>query len=156
MRISAQLKKLIKVAKRTDVRSRKDFKKAGFRLREINSGCFRTVYKVKGLPVVIKIPMTSCHHGAAEYRRTQKYIRLKRYTVLRRYVPNIYHYNRKTGITIMHYYNPVPNTNYYTVMIDFIRKMYNDIASPRFGGDIYPPNCGLDSWGNIKVVDWGI
>lgn len=123
----------------------------------LGEGCFREAHRILDTNLVVKFPQvldcTSREHGRKEMRHIKRALR---FSSLRRYVPVIYYFNHKTTVTLMRFYSPVPNDDYYSGVCDCLGPLYTDIFHPRGGDDIGQSNCGLDTNGNVKILDWGI
>jgi len=73
---------------------------------------FREVYKVTGLPLVVKFPLCEGDDDEASYRagkhhstmEVRKIEQLWKTRWMRKYLPKIYHHDRETGVLVMHYY----------------------------------------------------
>jgi len=78
-------------------------------MRLLGKGLFRTGYKVKGCDLVIKFPgceVEDLWHSRQEVRRLN---RLKKAGVLREFLPEIFFYDKKTGVIAMRYYREFVN-----------------------------------------------
>lgn len=124
-------------------------------LQYIGSGCSRCVYKVGGLPLVVKFDqgprsgsMTQAECEAISYK---KLMSISRYKRLRKYLPKLYYFDKKTGHSLMHYYDrPCSNDKCREVSKEFM-----DTLSVDNDMDIYPPNVRASRRGVPKVIDMG-
>jgi hypothetical protein len=116
-----------------------DFKAAGIRLRYIDEGAFRQVYKVSGCPLVVKFPLDKdgIQHSVSEIRRIRQLGRIKE---LVPHLPKIHYFDRKSGVLVTHFY-PRPKNDAETVELlgKVIKKLVSRIA--RVGmSDIHADN----------------
>lgn len=83
-----------------------DFKLLGIRLRKLGSGAFRTVYEIRGLPLVIKFPLPGTDfilnkiHTRTELARIKKF---KKFRWMRKHLPRVYYSNPVTGVSIVEF-----------------------------------------------------
>ena len=83
-----------------------DFKKLGIVVKPIGAGAFRTVYRVKDTPLVVKFPLPGTDfvinkiHSRTELGRIKKF---RRFGWMRKYLPKVYYHNSKTGVSIIEY-----------------------------------------------------
>ncbi len=90
-----------------------DLRAAGVSLRLLGSGLYRDGYKVKDCDLVLKFPRKIAlksgkkslaegrKHSAAEIRRLR---RLRQVTCLDKFLPEIFYYDKKSGVIGMKYY----------------------------------------------------
>jgi hypothetical protein len=86
------------------------------KLRFLGKGLFREGFKVVNSDVVVKFPLEFSMndddptegriHSKQEIRRLK---RLKKEGTLKRYLPEIFYYNTKTGVIAMRYYEEFDN-----------------------------------------------
>lgn len=89
-----------------------------FKLQFLGDGAYRTVYRIEGTELVVKFPKPGegadegdddgddgTRHTRAEMRRLT---RLKKFKSLRRYLPVVYHYDKKNAIVVMRHYDELP------------------------------------------------
>ena len=143
------------------------------KLKFIGDGAFRKVYRIVGTEFVVKFP--SCRsndidkeHSRIEYQRCYDIMHQERWYLLRRYTPKVYYYNPKTGVLLMHYYEPVAkdtqeDTPYVTPSVnrdvEWIQRLVELVCrEDDFGwwGDISPKNLGVDKNGGYRFIDMGL
>lgn len=93
------------------------FENIGLTLEPLANGAFRETAKVKGLPLVVKFPLSddddtdsyawAKRHTTSEARKVEI---LSTFKELRPYLPKIYYHNRETGIMVMRYYPKFENS----------------------------------------------
>ena len=136
-----------------------EIKKLGIKLRSLGSGAYRYVYKVVGLPIVLKIPLdnpASRRHSEEEIKVIKKINRLKKYRKLRKYMPYIHFYNPTTRMIGMQYYdttrNPYKN-RMASILTDLIEEIWPGVD--KSSADVHSANIAFDSDGQIKIIDLG-
>jgi 5-methylthioribose kinase len=83
-------------------------------MRLLGSGVFRQGYKVRGCDLVIKFPNPAVkdidtenrQHSATEIRRIR---RLRAAGTLEQFLPEVFYYDKKTGVVAMRYYKEFKN-----------------------------------------------
>ena len=145
----------------------------GIKYRMLNSGAYRTVVKLVGLPLVVKFPLTDMKcdkkHSEYEFRAVNKILRYKykyKYRILRKYVPKIYYFNKETGVLIGHYYRPLKGTKKEK---NLIANLVSDVVDSTWDGrkidknnkcrygteDMWDANMALNKSGHVKIIDMG-
>ena len=136
-----------------------EIKKLGILLKKLGSGAYRNTYKVIGLPIVLKIPNdtpAARRHSEEEIKVVKKIKRLRKYRILRKYMPYIHFYNPKTRIIGMQYYDTKSNKykdGTASILSDLIEEVWSDAS--RSSADIHRENIALDKEGQIKIIDLG-
>src|SRR5216684_6048992 len=84
-------------------RSVEELRAAGVEMRLLGKGLFRKGYKIKNCDLVIKFPIgeEGKIHTRDEVRRLK---RLKKDVILKRFLPEVFYYNKKSGVILMRYY----------------------------------------------------
>jgi hypothetical protein len=122
------------------------------------SGAYRKVYRINGLPLVIKEPKDkSCRkHARAEYKTIQRILRYKKYARLTRYMPEVYYFNEKTGLMLMHYYRPLPK-RYKCIarLLDVIVELTWPYAMDQNECDVHGGNVALTEDNLPVIIDLG-
>lgn len=141
----------------------------GVSLRHLGSGSYRDVYQVDNLPLVVKIP--SCWHGLRSTRARRKNIAesvehsvremdtlrrvvrsTRKYVLLQRFMPTIYHFNRRTGVMLMPKYGKIKTDEQRKICLA-VTQYLNTLVGWR--GDLSEDNYGVTHDGNIVVLDVG-
>src|ERR1700722_6019834 len=83
------------------------FKSIGIKLRYLDEGVFREVYKISGCPLVVKFPLEDggiadgVQHSISEVNRIKRLSKIKE---LVPHLPKILYHDRKNGVLVMRYY----------------------------------------------------
>jgi hypothetical protein len=134
----------------------------GIPIREFGagSGAFRKVYRVKGLPMVIKIPRAGADniaHARAEFKTICRINRFKKYKPLRKYMPEILYFDYSTGIIGMRYYKPIRWTPMNQAASNILEDLVDSYWKNNWDGvtDIGSGNIGFShdkETGNTQIV----
>jgi hypothetical protein len=134
----------------------------GIRLcKNSESGAYRYVYKVWGLPIVIKFPQSDgdIKHAIQEWIVYNKLKFCDKYKKLKKYMPAIYHFNINTGVSAMRYYELLGPSNWRQpnkhdrsreLLQKRIKKVYKTANDVDNSG-----NVARDKNGQLKVIDLG-
>ena len=119
-----------------------DCRTAGIKLRYLDEGVFRRVFKVSGCPLVIKFPLAGefndgVQHSISEVARIKRLGRVKE---LIPHLPKIFYHDRKNGVLVMQFY-PRPRDDAHTVELlgKIIKKLVSRIARVQMS-DIHSDN----------------
>ena len=137
----------------------------GFKSYSLGSGAYRRVYKLCGIPLVVKFPLTELEcdkkHSVLEYKAWGRIIRGQRkYKKLIPYLPKMYFIDDTTGVLISQYCTPLNHSR----MKSYARQiaaMVGDIVDLTWDGrmygtkDMHYENMGIDEHGQIKIIDMG-
>jgi hypothetical protein len=125
-----------------------EFRDAGIKLRYIDMGVFRQVYKISGCPLVVKFPLgdgsgsvsDGIQHSISEVGRIKRLIGIKELTP---HLPKIHYFDRKNGVLVMQFY-PRPKDDEETVELlgKIIKKLVSRIARVQMS-DIHADNVRL-------------
>lgn len=142
-----------------------DFKKIGLPLnkRPIGWGAFREVWKIKGLPLVVKFTIPSSNgvcrdgiwHSVTEVRKVRQ---LRKFLWIREYLPKIYYHDSKSGQTVMHFYEPFKEKEL-SYRITYLLEEAIKQATGVNLGDIQSSNFGIevkDGRKQLKIIDLGL
>lgn len=128
------------------------FTKIGLPLYYLDEGAYREVYGIRGVDLVVKIPIKgsaeSIHHSAMEVSRIKRLHVLKE---LRPHLPAIYHYDKKSGIIVMRRYEKAGLFEHAEILGDIIKKLVRRISGVKMG-DIHSDNIKLKKPGSRDVV----
>ena len=162
---------IVRFFKEYTIRCPEDLKNVlGLKYRVIGQGAYRTVVKLVGLPLVVKFPLTDekCdkRHSEYEFRAANKICRYKRkYKILAKYAPQLYYFNKETGVLVGHYYRPLKGTKKEK---NLIANLVSDVVDSTWDGrntnsrgyrygteDMWDANMALNSKGHVKIIDMG-
>lgn len=125
----------------------------GVKTRLIGSGAFRAVYLVKGLDVVVKIPLDpgALGHARKEIRILRE---LSKIHGIKRFVPTLFYSDIRTGVLVVQKYARARS-------IDKVLKWRSEILSEfDFHGwkhdDFHKGNVGYDKHQHPVMIDLGI
>jgi 5-methylthioribose kinase len=139
-------------------------------VRKCGQGAFRRVYAVRNLDVVIKIPYActnwwrSCapapsegvKHARLEYKAWLRVMTMGRYRALKRYMPDIWYYDSRSGIVIMERYRKARASFFVTHIGCFIENIIEDLFNLKWELDLGADNLGIDRYGNFRLIDLGL
>lgn len=148
-------------------------------LKYVSNGAYRQVYQIVGTRSVIKIPRNPVKteeiyndkthkwktkyetsydvtHANQEFQALQRMKRCKiRMAFLQPHLPEFYHFNQMTGISLVKKYNKVK----YNTHIKTIDKIREGVARvfkiDNWDTDLHENNFGLDKDGTLKLIDLG-
>lgn len=113
-----------------------DIKHLGFKVKLLpTDGLYRDVYRIAGRPLVVKVPKDeeqpsledNINHSKAEWKAVKRIKRFKKFETLKRYMPEIYYFNEKTGLMVMKYY---PKIKKYSHMVSRLLEEIVDLTWP--------------------------
>jgi hypothetical protein len=96
--------KFLRLMKRHNPARPEDFKPLRIKIKAYEQGAFRAVYRVVGLPLVIKFPKPGTDfavnkiHTRTELARIKKF---RRFRWMHKYLPKVYYSNPKTGVSVV-------------------------------------------------------
>ena len=165
------LKSTIRLLNAYKPSSLKEIKELGLRLRKISNdeSLYRDVYKVVGIPMVLKIPhqegtYNECPVSDAEARthafneckailRINQY---KKYESLRKFMPKLYYFDQKNGIIALHFYQPFNFPEEAKRVIARLVKGFVDAICPLDDNDVHYDNIAVgDKYYNPVIIDLG-
>jgi hypothetical protein len=135
------------------------FREAGIKLRYLNEGVFRRVFKISGCPLVVKFPLEGeiadgVQHSISEVNRVKRLSKIKE---LVPHLPKIHYHDRKNGVLIMQFY-PRPRNDAETVEMlgKVIKKLVSRIARVQMS-DIHADNVRKrrGDWTSAVFTDLG-
>lgn len=161
-RVQSRIDHIVNLFKTKNPTSKADIERLGIKLRGLDSGVFRKVFKITGVPLVVKIPQhsgRSCRrHALAEHRAIRKINREKGYEDLRPFMPTVYYTNQQTGMMLVHYYKPI-EPKYRKIISKLIHALIIRIWPYAMKGrsvDIHSGNVAIDPEdGQVKLIDLG-
>src|ERR1035437_9721554 len=122
--------------------------KLGFKLKAVGSGLFRRVYVILGYDLVVKFNSgeDDGEHAAQEVKIVRRVLRYKEYASIRKYMPKIYYFDKKTGTTLAKKYETFRegfvelglNDKFYAIedkMTQFFPSGYCDLHGGNFGAE---------------------
>jgi hypothetical protein len=124
----------------------------GIRMKEIDKGegAFRDVYKVRGLPLVVKIPKNSLDgidHAIAELKAIRKINTFKKYAALVPYLPTVYYCSWRSGIVVMDYCKPLK----WSVLANNTCRVLDSLVSSLWSGSRSGVECTDICTGNVGI-----
>ncbi len=129
----------------------------------VHAGVFREVYRIVGVPLVVKFPFGDSYlepsggrkHTNAEVNRIK---RLSAFPVMRKYLPKVYYHDKTNGIVVMrHYAELVKDGTDDTIINKFIQDLIKDITGIRLG-DVHDGNIRSHNGSNTGrpiLIDLG-
>ena len=137
-----------------------EFRAIGIKLRFIDAGVFREVYKISGAPLVVKFPIDEdgradgIQHSISEVSRIKRLASIKELTP---HLPKVHYHDRKNGIMVMQFY-PRPKDDAETVELlgKIIKKLVSRIARVQMS-DIHSDNVRKrrGDWMSAVFTDLG-
>jgi hypothetical protein len=133
-----------------------EFRAAGIKLRYIDEGVFRQVYKISGCPLVVKFPIDKdgIQHSISEVNRINRLSKIKE---LLPHLPKVHFHDRVNGVLVMQFY-PRPKDDAETVELlgKIIKKLVSRIARVQMS-DIHADNVRKrrGDWMSAVFVDCG-
>ena len=155
-RLSDRIKELIRKLRSVKSAKLEDFERAGIELQPFSEGVFRSVYFVKGLPIVVKIPhLNCCYHSRTEIRRLRQIRRSSLYRVFKRYMPKVYYSDEKLGIIAMRrYLKRNLKGDRWWIQDEILDRLFHDALGGQYS-DYLADNFCIDGRGQLKIVDLG-
>ena len=126
-----------------------EFRAIGIKLRFIDAGVFREVYKISGAPLVVKFPLDNdgIQHSVSEMRRIRRLGRIKE---LLPHLPKVLYFNGKSGIVVMEYYKALDPEKGVELLGKVIKKLVSRIAKVAMS-DIHADNIRQGKRGEVVV-----
>ncbi len=100
----------------------------------VYAGVFREVYRIVGVPLVVKFPLGDSRKETGEGRRhtnaeVNRIKRLSAFPVMRKYLPKVYYHDKASGIVVMRYYAELDEKWTDDTMVNkFIQDLVKDIT----------------------------
>jgi hypothetical protein len=162
-RAQIRLNQVVEIFKTKKPKTVGEMLKLGIKLRGMDSGVFRKVYKVTGAPLVVKIPQHtggSCkRHAVAENRAINKINKTVSLEGLRKFMPVVYYFDNDTGIAVVHYYKPIVPYGARSMVSNLIHQLIIMIWPYAINGrsvDMHSGNIAVDPDTNQpKIIDLG-
>lgn len=133
------------------------FHKAGFSNYVLGEGAFRRVLIFRHLPVVVKFVSASWQLEHAK-QEMAGFDLLKKEPKVKRYCPEIYHFNPHNGVMVMKKYKRIPYIDRYHQTTARIANKIFEVLNPDYGADcldIHPNNVGMEGR-YYKIIDGGL
>lgn len=148
-------------------------------LRFIADGAYRDTFNVIGTPVILKIPRTpletnylydaktcksseeevsndNVDHARIEFKLIDRIKKYKKFEFLRPFLPEIYHANVKTGVSLVKRYYKIGSKQHQKVIDDLEKKIKKAMNVSKFGSiDLHPGNFAEDKDGSLRLIDFG-
>ena len=111
----------------------------------VHAGVFREVYRIVGVPLVVKFPLGDSYSETSEGRKhtnaeVNRIKRLSAFPVMRKYLPKVYYHDKTDGIVVMRYYAELGEDWTPDTMINkFIQDLIKDITGIQLG-DVHDGN----------------
>jgi hypothetical protein len=131
--------------------------KTRFSLTKIGKGLFRDVYAIDDL--VVKIPRKSnletdhtsnLYHAREEIRQIIRIRKMKKYRLLRPFLPEIHYFDQKSGILLMPFYVK-PTKKEAEVAAEILSRLAREVGH-HSGGDIHDQNVMYDFENETYVI----
>lgn len=126
-------------------------------LKFLGDGAYRTAYQVVNTDIIIKFANSgfAMEHSLKEYKaaKTIKESKLTKYRTIKKHMPEIYHYDVETGISVGRFYKllPAKANGIRERLAEKIRVAvgvnYTDLENSG--------NVGKDRRGILKIIDAG-
>lgn len=103
IRIPDKTKEILRLIRRHEPATTKDFRSLGMSIRKIGKGLFRTSYRITDTSLIVKIPnnLSGIVHTRYEVSRINS---LKKHRLMQPHLPTIYWWGKETGVLVMMYY----------------------------------------------------
>jgi glycosyltransferase involved in cell wall biosynthesis len=142
-------------------RTPEEFRKAGIKLRYVDHGVFREVYKVQGCPLVVKFPLNEdqdfaggVQHSVSEVGRIKRLLRIQE---LKPHLPKVHYHDKKNGVLVMSYYHRMTPERGVELLGKIVQKLVSKIARVQMS-DIHTDNIRVQkdaNVGRLTFVDLG-
>ena len=175
-RQSKELRKLIRDTVKHSPKTPKELRALGYSVQRAGHGAYRQAYSVAdGVTLVdtgaiVKFPHsavgeTPCTsnpcateqitHAQMEVEALQKVMRTKRLRPLRRYMPEIYAFNARAGVTLVKKYKQARYNASLRWFVCFFDALVNDLLDLKWELDSVPKNIGWDG-SQYTLLDLGL
>ena len=151
---------IVKLIKKYKPTSAVALRRLGFKLKGMGTGLYRKTYSIIGFGLVIKfnVGWDNGEHAYNEIKVIKRILRYDKYKPLRKYVPKIYWFDRKTGTTLVQQYEKMRNSRRYKKAMDTIdTKAYNILKA---ADDLHSANFAIERSPSgkeqLKIIDWGL
>ena len=138
-------------------RTPEEFRKAGIKLRYIDHGVFREVYKIQGCPLVVKFPLNEeqdfaggVQHSVSEVRRIKRLLRIQE---LKPHLPKVRYHDKQNGVLVMSYYHRMSDNRAVELLGKIVQKLVSKIARVQMT-DIHADNV-RSAAGRLVFTDLG-
>lgn len=170
MQTTKQIRKLVRILRKHRPTSAEGLSCLGLKWKESNNGVFRSVYTFPDFPgAVLKLPLREGEsafsggvvHARREIRSMRRARRRKALRHFRRYIPDVFWCDYKTGAILMRHYDArecsLDGTagDLWRAEDKILENMFQDTARSRFN-DTGRWNFGYDARGQLKLLDWGL
>jgi len=151
-----RIEKVVQLIKDNGPSELKDFKKLGLKLKRVGIGAFRSVYKIKGVSLVVKFPLNESGkiHSRAEYDVILDINSSWSHNnkILKQYLPEIFYFDPESTVIVMHYYKELSHAKARLVegVIDNLVKLTWPFAKDE-DTDIGYANLGLSPDGSHPI-----
>ena len=111
----------------------------------VHAGVFREVYRIVGVPLVVKFPLGDSYSETSEGRRhtnaeVNRIKRLSAFPVMRKYLPKVYYHDKTDGIVVMRHYPELDKDWADDTMVNkFIQDLVKDMTGIRLS-DVHNGN----------------
>ena len=129
----------------------------GIRLRYIDHGAFREVYKISGCPLVVKFPLNEeqdfaggVQHSVSEVGRIKRLLRIQE---LKPHLPKVHYHDKEGGVLVMSYYHRMTPERGVELLGKIVQKLVSKIARVQMT-DIHADNVRSTA-GRLVFTDLG-
>ena len=153
--------KALKLIRKHEPVTPKEFRKLGLGLESIGEGIFREVAKIKGCDLVVKFPLSDgggCYsegiqHSISEMNRIT---RLARVPELKPHLPKVFYFDRANGIIVMQYYPPLGEADAVEYLGKIVKKLVSKMCKIAMS-DIHDGNIRKKrkGWEQLVFIDLG-
>lgn len=158
--IEKRTQEVIELLKKHNPKVRDDCRKLGIRLTFVSAGAFRNVYKIQGIPYLLKFPYskssTYIRHAKAEIKTLRRIRDLVKYKDLRQFLPDTPYMNIRTGVIMVKKYQTQDIENGTTIayLLNLLSRRYSKDHGAT-SNDVHSANIGMDEDNDIKIIDFG-
>ena len=131
------------------------FREAGIKLRYLDEGVFRRVFKISGCPLVVKFPLEGeiadgVQHSISEVARIKRLSRVKDFHP---HIPQVFYHDKKNGVLVMRYYAKMEDRRAVELLGKVVQKLVSKIVGVRMS-DIHTDNV-REASGRLVFIDLG-
>jgi hypothetical protein len=162
--VNAAQRQFVNFVKSRKPKKIQDLRGGRYIFRPIGSGAFRDAYAVwtkrshKDLQTVVKMPIEKdgIKHARYETKAIGDILRLPKFISLRRYMPEIFYYEHRTGVIVVRRYEKIPWSFQFYGFVTAFTSMVDDLMNLRYDFDGGSANFAITSKGDYILLDAGL